>query len=74
MEQLVSFDLDDSHIRFKLNDGRIDFNLIDYLEFKLNDRPINYQLNSVTLPSGEFRLLEDEFIRLLEDGEFRLLE
>lgn len=74
MEQLVSFDLDDSHIRFKLNDGRIDFNLIDYLEFKLNDRPINYQLNSVTLPGGEFRLLEDEFIRLLEDGEFRLLE
>jgi hypothetical protein len=60
---------------YKLNNGAINFNLDNYLAyFKLNDRPINFQLNAVTLESGNFRLLEDEFMRLLENGEFRLLE
>jgi hypothetical protein len=60
---------------YKLTNGAIQFNLDNYLAyFKLNDRPINFQLNAVTLPSGEFRLLEDEFMRLLENGDFRLLE
>jgi hypothetical protein len=60
---------------YKLNNGVINFNLDNYLAyFKLNDRPINFQLNAITLESGNFRLLEDEFMRLLENGEFRLLE
>ena len=60
---------------YKLNNGVIKFNLDNYLAyFKLNDRPINFQLNAVTLPSGEFRLLEDGEMLLLEDGTFRLLE
>lgn len=60
---------------YKLTNGAINFNLDNYLAyFKLNDRPINFQLNAITLPSGNFRLLEDEFMRLLENGEFRLLE
>ena len=60
---------------YNLNNGAIQFNLDNYLAyFKLNDRPINFQLNAVTTPSGDFRLLEDEFMRLLETGEFRLLQ
>jgi hypothetical protein len=60
---------------YKLTSGAINFNLDNYLAyFKLNDGPINFQLNAVTLESGNFRLLEDEFMRLLENGEFRLLE
>lgn len=60
---------------YKLNTCAIDFNLNDDLtNFKLNDLPIDFTLYAVTLESGEFRLLEDEFMRLLEDGTFRLLE
>jgi len=60
---------------YKLTNGPIHFNLDNYLAyFKLNDSPINFQLNAITLPNGEFRLLEDEFMRLLENGDFRLLE
>jgi len=60
---------------YKLTNGAIQFNLDNYLAyFKLNDRPINFKLSAVTLESGNFRLLEDEFMRLLENGDFRLLE
>ena len=60
---------------YKLNNGPLNFNLDNYLAyFILNDRAINFGLNAVTLPSGEFRLLEDGEYLLLEDGTNRLLE
>lgn len=42
--------------------------------FSLNDEPINFTLNAETdVPDG-IRLLEDGEPRLLEDEDFRLLE
>ena len=60
---------------YNLTNGALNFNLDNYLAyFILNDRAINFSLNAVTLPSGEFRLLEDGEYLLLEDVTNRLLE
>jgi len=44
------------------------------LDFSLNDDRIDFTINAITLLSGDFRLLEDSFYRLLETGGRRLLE
>lgn len=64
----------DLHILFKLNDMPIDYRLIDQMSFSLSDAPVNFKLNAIIEPGGNFRLLEDGFFRLLEDDGFRLLE
>lgn len=61
-------------MNFILNDIAIKFVLSDDLEFKLNDQRIEFTINAITEPSGNFRLLEDSFYRLLESGFKRLLE
>lgn len=61
-------------MNFILNDRSIEFILTDELEFQLNDNRIEFNINAITEPSGNFRLLEDSFYRLLESGFKRLLE
>lgn len=60
-------------VLFKLNDEPIDFNLNDDLtDFKLKDGAIGFNLLEEN--QGNYRLLEDNFIRLTENGDFRILE
>lgn len=60
-------------VLFKVNDGAIDFNLNDDItDFKLRDGAIEYDLSIEN--EGNYRLLENDFIRLTEDGSFRILE
>ena len=64
MAGLVSFNLGEDRIEFNLND--------DLTDFKLKDGAIEYNLFGEN--EENFRLLEDFFIRLTENGDFRILE
>ena len=65
MDQLTSFKLNDRPVNFRLSDG---------IKFILNSDVINFKLNAISLADGSFRLLENSERRLLESGDFRILE